>query len=196
MGVELLCSGPRPTAAQDGPKTSGEGALVSPGSAIVEEPRTLAERFTVGLVADGDGPPAAIRLRRWLKEGLRTHGLRCDGVAGVPDRPTAGMAVTNAPGKWRKIRQVSKAAADRAARERIHREYGTHGLTDAERAEMDELLAPLPVANDYRQQRRLAELLERSRAAAACKPRGRPAARPTGIRATAGQGTATTEGRR
>jgi hypothetical protein len=52
-------------------------------------------------------------------------------------------------------------------------------LTDAERAELAELLAPLPIPNDYRQQRRLAELLDRSRrAAAAPKAAGRTLARP------------------
>jgi hypothetical protein len=59
------------------------------------------DRYIVTLAADGHGPPAALRLRHWLKLARRCHGLRCDGVAAVPDVPTGGMAVTNPPNQWR-----------------------------------------------------------------------------------------------
>ena len=35
------------------------------------------EIFRVTLRAEGHGPPAIVRLRRWLKAALRSHGLRC-----------------------------------------------------------------------------------------------------------------------
>jgi hypothetical protein len=36
--------------------------------------------FIVVLRAEGAGPPVAIRLRRWLKTALRSHGLRAISV--------------------------------------------------------------------------------------------------------------------
>jgi hypothetical protein len=38
--------------------------------------------WRVTLTAEGDGPPAVVRLRRLLKAALRTYGLRC--LAVVP----------------------------------------------------------------------------------------------------------------
>jgi hypothetical protein len=35
------------------------------------------ETFLVTLTAEGNGPPATVRLRRWLKACLRGYGLRC-----------------------------------------------------------------------------------------------------------------------
>jgi hypothetical protein len=94
------------------------------GSSTVAD--ATADRFTVELVADHAGPPWPIRMRKWLKEAGRAHGLTCMGVTPVAEQPTGHRPATNAEGEWRTIRRVSKAAADRAARERIHRDYGCH----------------------------------------------------------------------
>ena len=69
-------------------------------------------RFTVELAADGSGPPAAVRLRHWLKLAKRSHGLRCAGVAAVPEVPTDHLAQTNAvAGHWRPSgRAIHRAA--------------------------------------------------------------------------------------
>jgi hypothetical protein len=40
--------------------------------------------FLVELRAEGEGPPAVVRLRRWLKAALRQHGLRCVRVQEMP----------------------------------------------------------------------------------------------------------------
>ncbi len=73
-----------------------------PSSAIVERPTGPAgDRFTVELTADAHGPPWPIRMRRWLKDAGRSHGLTCTGVSPVTDPPTGDMPQTNAPGHWR-----------------------------------------------------------------------------------------------
>jgi hypothetical protein len=48
---------------------------------------TVADRdeFKVTLTADGAGPPAHVRLKRWLKTALRAHGLRCTRVEPAVD---------------------------------------------------------------------------------------------------------------
>jgi hypothetical protein len=48
------------------------------------------ERYLVELRAEGAGPPAAIRLRRWLKACLRSYGLRCVSVEEVRTPAQAG----------------------------------------------------------------------------------------------------------
>ena len=98
------CGRERPTGAGvRGRITNSPSAPESTASTTVEKPIATSDRFSVELTADGDGPPADVRLRRWLKLGLRCHGLRCVGVADVPEVPTGGMAVTNRPGKWRRL---------------------------------------------------------------------------------------------
>jgi hypothetical protein len=52
-----------------------------------------ARPFVVVLRAEGAGPPAVVRLRRWLKAALRQHGLRCVSVA---EGPAAGQGPTEA----------------------------------------------------------------------------------------------------
>jgi hypothetical protein len=54
------------------------------------------QRFLVELRAEGPGPPAVVRLRRWLKTALRQHGLRCVSVreAAGPARPKACLTRT------------------------------------------------------------------------------------------------------
>jgi hypothetical protein len=43
-----------------------------------------ADAFLVELRAGGEGPPAVIRRRKWLKTALRQHGLRAVRVEEVP----------------------------------------------------------------------------------------------------------------
>jgi hypothetical protein len=47
--------------------------------------------YTVTLRATGDGPPAAVRLRRFLKAALRQYGLRCIGCEEVTQRTADRM---------------------------------------------------------------------------------------------------------
>ena len=43
------------------------------------------ERFTLTVEALPDSAPAVIRLRRWLKMGLRAFGLRCTAAVELLD---------------------------------------------------------------------------------------------------------------
>ena len=52
--------------------------------------------YTLTVRPDGDGPPPEVRLRSWLKQGLR-----CRGVAAVPTSSTGWWPATNCPGRWR-----------------------------------------------------------------------------------------------
>lgn len=50
------------------------------------------ESWTIVVRAEGEGPPAAIRVRRALKFLLRSHGLRCTRITSdfgkpLPDAP-------------------------------------------------------------------------------------------------------------
>jgi hypothetical protein len=47
--------------------------------------------YRIDVRADGAGPPTGVRVRRWLKTGLRCYGFRCTAFA-LPDGP----AVTEA----------------------------------------------------------------------------------------------------
>ena len=58
----------------------------------------------IELHPDGHGPPADVRVRRFLKEALRGYGLRCTGVSGVPVPPVDHLPATNCPGRWRNVR--------------------------------------------------------------------------------------------
>jgi hypothetical protein len=55
--------------------------------------------FLVALRAEGEGPPAVIRLRRWLKASLRGYGLRCvraeEIPAGAPSAQTGEVPDAN-----------------------------------------------------------------------------------------------------
>lgn len=42
-------------------------------------------RYLVELRAEGPGPPAYVRLKRWLKASLRAYGLRCTRAEQLPD---------------------------------------------------------------------------------------------------------------
>jgi hypothetical protein len=48
--------------------------------------------YLVTLKAEGPGPPAILRLRRWLKHALRCHGLRAVRVEELPPAPAAAPA--------------------------------------------------------------------------------------------------------
>lgn len=48
--------------------------------------------FTIELNPEGDGPPAEIRLRRFLKAALRSFGLRATVVQRMPPAENAGTA--------------------------------------------------------------------------------------------------------
>ena len=93
----------------------------SVGTATVADAITPADNaapsFVVELAADGNDPaegPAAVRLKRWLKQAVRSHGLRAVSVAPVRAEPTAGLAVTNAPQSWRPTgRAIRRATAVR-----------------------------------------------------------------------------------
>lgn len=45
------------------------------------------DEILVRLRAEGPGPDAAVRLRRWLKQALRTAGLRAVSVEPSPPPP-------------------------------------------------------------------------------------------------------------
>lgn len=47
---------------------------MAPDRNPLEDPGAIVQ---VSLKAEGQGPPVAIRLRRWLKAALRGYGLRC-----------------------------------------------------------------------------------------------------------------------
>jgi hypothetical protein len=49
------------------------------------------QHYLVELRAAGPGPPAVIRLRRWLKAALRQHGLRCVSVREATGPGQAGQ---------------------------------------------------------------------------------------------------------
>ena len=64
------------------------------------------EIFSVNLAAEGDGPPTAVRVRRFLKRALRYYGLRavqssaangcfCDDQTAI--RPSRRPSEQNAP---------------------------------------------------------------------------------------------------
>ncbi len=50
----------------------------------------MSNHFTIVVRPEGDGPPAEIRLRRFLKTALRSYGLRCTAIGIGPDEPDAG----------------------------------------------------------------------------------------------------------
>jgi hypothetical protein len=66
------------------------------------------DRFNVELSADKYGPPWPIRVRKWLKEAGRLHGLVCEGVTAIADTPTGHLAATNVPGRWRRLSRAPK----------------------------------------------------------------------------------------
>jgi hypothetical protein len=91
------------------PVNSAAPELVA--SATVEQ-ATTTDRFFVELAADKHGPPWPIRVRKWLKEAGRSHGLVCEGVTAVADPPAGHLAVTNHAGHWRPNgRAIRRAAA-------------------------------------------------------------------------------------
>lgn len=45
------------------------------------------DRYEIVVRAEGPGPAAAIRLRRFLKCALRSFGLRCLGIRQIPQIP-------------------------------------------------------------------------------------------------------------
>jgi hypothetical protein len=60
------------------------------------------EQFVVTLRAEGAGPPAVVRLRRWLKFALRGYGLRCVSAVQLPTRtPSDDLASRRHPGPSR-----------------------------------------------------------------------------------------------
>jgi hypothetical protein len=51
--------------------------------------------YRLTLRATGDGPPAIIRLRRFLKAALRGYGLRCLSVEEMPEKPSSCPATAS-----------------------------------------------------------------------------------------------------
>jgi hypothetical protein len=49
----------------------------------------VAESYIITLTAVGPGPPATVRLRRFLKSALRCHGLKCLAVQAVGENVAA-----------------------------------------------------------------------------------------------------------
>jgi hypothetical protein len=54
-----------------------------------QEEATLPEVWTLSFRAEGDGPPAELRVRALLKRALRSHGLRCVDYRLAPPAATA-----------------------------------------------------------------------------------------------------------
>jgi hypothetical protein len=55
-------------------------------------------QFRVSLRAEGEGPPAVIRLRSFLKVALRAFGLRAVAVEELPGPAEPGTAPGSSPG--------------------------------------------------------------------------------------------------
>ena len=86
--IELANNPATPPAPRNAARRSTPATDVGTSGRSARKRAADGEAWAIHLAAEGEGPPLAVRIRRFLKRALRSYGLRCTAISGSGDNLT------------------------------------------------------------------------------------------------------------